>query len=129
MKIGYKGAIIVFLITGKAGAGKSVYAKRLAAELRAEGKRVAVIDGDEIRRVQKNHDYTDNGRKQNIIRMANLARDVERKGMVAIVAAVTPLRVYRNAMRSIWYESKTVYIPGGMLWEGTEYERPDESEL
>lgn len=120
---------MVILVTGKKGAGKTYYAQQLAAELRSEGKRVVVIDGDEVRRVQDNHDYSDNGRKQNIIRMSYIARDVEAKGMVAIVAAVTPMRVYRDAMRSIWQESRTVYIPGGTLWEGTEYERPDESEF
>ena len=40
---------MVYLITGKAGAGKTTYAKRLKGVLAAEGKQVWLIDGDEFR--------------------------------------------------------------------------------
>ena len=120
---------MIYLITGKAGAGKSEYAKRFAQELREEGRKAMVIDGDEFRREKRNTDYTDKGRIKNLTGAAELARELEEQGNVVFVAFVAPRKHWRDMMRAYWYKSRVIYIPGGTLWEGTTYDRPDDDEL
>ena len=124
-----KEEIMVYLITGKAGAGKSTYAENLAAELDSEGKRIMLIDADEFRHIHKNNDFSDEGRKRNLFTAAEEAREFEEKGYIVVLAFVSPRKEWRQHMRSMWQESILIYIPGGELWEGTTYETPDEGEL
>jgi len=121
---------MVILITGKPGAGKSHYAFSLAQELRDEGKLVRVLDGDAVRLSNNDKDYSDYGRRNHLMRMATLAVKTEEADVIVIIAAVSPKREWRDAMRSMWRQGgRLIFLPGGTLWEGTEYERPDESEF
>lgn len=120
---------MVYLITGKAGAGKTHYAEALAAELELAGHSVAMIDGDVLREKRKNDDYTDKGRILNLMDAAEMAADLEAEGKIVICAFVSPKREWRDAMREYWMMSIVVYIPGGSLWKGTKYERPTDGEL
>ena len=119
---------MVYLITGKAGAGKTHYAQALAKELTDAGISVATFDGDTFRAKNSNKDFTDKGRIKNLIDAAVLAREAERKGDVVILSFIAPKKEWRNMMRSFWMKSILVYIPGGTLWEGTTYEKPDNDE-
>lgn len=120
---------MVILLTGKPGSGKSTMAFRLAEELRAEGKMVRILDGDVFRHQTGNQDFTDPGRIRNLQGLAKAAADAEWPGHVVIVAAVAPKREWRDMMRAQWQEHRLCYLPGGFLWPGTEYERPDEAEF
>jgi adenylylsulfate kinase-like enzyme len=120
---------MVILITGKPHSGKSHMAFHLAQELRAEGKMVRILDGDVFRYQTGNQDFTDAGRIRNLQGLAKAAAEGEWPGHVVIVAAVAPKKEWRDMMRAQWKESRLVYLPGGYLWPGTEYERPDESEF
>jgi len=120
---------MVYLITGKAGAGKTHYAEALAEEYKQAGFSVAVVDGDVLREKRKNDDYTDKGRILNLMDAAEMAAELEAEGKIVICAFVSPKREWRDAMREYWRMSIVVYIPGGTLWEGTKYERPTDGEL
>lgn len=120
--------IMVILVTGKAGAGKTEWANRYARELQAERRQVLVVDGDEVRKWFVN-DYTDHGRENNLTTIAKIAALAEQRGLIVIVAAVSPKKAWRQMMRSYWMQSRLVYIPGGTLWEGSTYERPDWEEI
>ena len=120
---------MVYLVTGKAGAGKTTWATCFAAELQKDGKQVLVIDADEVRPLFKNDDYSDEGRVKNLLTIAKIAALAEGRGLVAVVAAVAPKKDWRQLMRTFWQKSIVVYIPGGTLWEGTTYERPDWEEI
>ena len=115
---------MVVLVCGKAGAGKTTYANRLAQELIEAGFNVRLLDGDEQRQVVNNLDFTEAGRHRHLMAMAKSAAEAERLGYVAIVAAIAPRIHWRKKMRSMWRESLLVYLPGGSLWEGTEFEEP-----
>jgi len=120
---------MVILITGKPGAGKSHYAFCLAQELRDEGKLVRVLDGDLVRQSNNDNDYSDDGRRNHLMRMATLAAKTEEADVIVIIAAVSPKREWRDSMRAMWKSSRLVYLPGGTLWEGTEYMRPQDDEF
>ena len=120
---------MVYLITGKKDAGKTTYGKRFADELKAEGRKVIMIDGDEFREKNRNQDFSDEGRIKNLMEAAVMAAEFEQKGYIVIMAFVAPRREWRDMMRKLWRMSVVVYIPGGTLWPGTEYERPTDGEL
>ena len=120
---------MVYLVTGKSGAGKTHYAETLAAELELAGHSVAVVDGDVLRTKRKNTDFTDAGRVRNLMDAAEIAADLDAEGNIVICAFVSPKREWRDAMREYWRMSIVVYIPGGTLWKNTTYERPTDGEL
>ena len=120
---------MIYLITGKAGAGKTHYATKLIEELQIDKEKVIMIDGDEYREKTSNHDYSLAGRTKNLMGAATLAKDFEEEGYIVVMAFVAPNKELRNMMRTHWQASRTIYIPGGDLWEGTTYEIPDEDEL
>ena len=120
---------MVILVTGRAGAGKSTYATRLVSELSEERVRAIILDSEELRRGSGNEDYSDEGRKTHLERVARMAATMERTGGLVIVAAISPTRELRDMMRSFWHHSRLVYIPGGSLWPGTAYERPTDDEF
>jgi adenylylsulfate kinase len=123
---------MVILVTGKAGAGKTTYATRYAEELKAEGHRVVMIDGDEFREQRgttKPEDFSDEGRISNLMDAAKMAAEFEEKGYIVILAFIAPKEEWRDMMRKLWKLSVVVYIPGGTLWPGTNYERPTFDEL
>ena len=90
---------MVYLITGKAGAGKTHYAKAFAKEFKKKGVKAKMIDGDDFRKDSWNSDYTDAGRIKNLRGAANLARLYEKKGYTVLVAFIAPRREWRTPSR------------------------------
>lgn len=115
---------MIYLITGKKDSGKTHYAETYAKELRLEGKLVKVIDGDVFRADTRNNDFSDAGRFKNLTDAALLAQQYERNGFIVFLSFVSPKQEWREMMQKYWKESKVVYMPGGTLWPGTQYERP-----
>lgn len=119
---------MLYWITGKAKAGKTTYAYRLAAELKERGESPVVLDGDEIRAIYATG-FSDEDRERHIICIAKLAKRLEGQGLTPIVALISPLKVWRQQARALFSESVLIYIPGGTLWPNTTYEEPDQEEL
>lgn len=117
---------MIVLITGKAGAGKTTYANRLADELRGNGLTVEVLDSEVVRKQDNNNDYSMPGRARHLNRLAVKAAKIEQNDInsVVLVAAIAPTKVLRKMMRYYWLHNRLVYLPGGSLWEGTTYEIP-----
>ena len=87
-------------LTGLSGAGKSTVARRLETALRAQGKRVEVLDGDEVREhLSKGLGFSKEDRDTNIRRIAYVAKLITRNGGVAITAAISPYRGTRDEAR------------------------------
>lgn len=120
---------MVYLITGKAQAGKTTTAWKLFHMLRARGKKPLVFDGDEVRNRLDNMDFTDEGRKSHLYTITVFATIAEEQGFTPIMACIFPARGTRNAYRTEFRESKLIYVSGGYLWAGTSYDIPDEEEL
>jgi len=91
--------------TGFSGAGKSTIAGIVAEELRARGRRVEVLDGDEVREhLSKGLGFSKEDRDTNIRRIGYVASLLARNGVVAITAAISPYRAVRDEVRG-WVEN------------------------
>lgn len=119
---------MVYLVTGKAGSGKTTFAYDKQKELRQECLQCVIIDGDIVRNYFT-AGFEDADRFEHIIRMAKFARILEKQGVIVIISAFLPKRKWRDYIRAMFDESKVVYIEGGTLWKGTEYEEPTQDEL
>src|SRR3954467_12963159 len=88
-------------ITGIPGAGKSTIARLTAAELRARGRRVEVLDGDEIRReLSRELGFSREDRDTNVARIGYVADLLSRNGVTVLAAVVSPYRAARDAVRA-----------------------------
>jgi len=86
--------------TGMSGAGKSTIANVIAPKLRALGKRVEILDGDEVRtNLSKGLGFSKEDRDTNIRRIGYVAQLLTRNGAVVITAAISPYREIRDEVR------------------------------
>jgi adenylylsulfate kinase-like enzyme len=87
----------VIWITGLSGAGKSTLADDIVARLRAEGKAVVQLDGDELREVfgavaanAQNHGRE--GRLALAMQYAHLCRVIASQGLTVVIATISLFR-------------------------------------
>lgn len=88
--------------TGLSGAGKTTLAEAVAKDLRARGRRVEILDGDEVRKhLTKGLGFSKEGRDENIRRIGYVAHLLSRNGVMAIVAVISPYRAIRDEVRAL----------------------------
>src|SRR5713226_10150136 len=86
--------------TGMSGAGKSTITESIAPKLRALGRRVEILDGDEVRtNLSKGLGFSKEDRDTNIRRIGYVAQLLTRNGAVVITAAISPYRAIRDEIR------------------------------
>jgi adenylylsulfate kinase len=86
--------------TGLSGAGKSTLATLVAEELKKRGRRVEILDGDEVRtHLSKGLGFSKEDRDTNIRRIGYVCRLLSRNGVIAISAAISPYRDIRDEVR------------------------------
>ena len=86
--------------TGLSGAGKSTLATLVAEELKKRGRRVEILDGDEVRtNLSKGLGFSKEDRDTNIRRIGYVCRLLSRNGVIAISAAISPYRDIRDEVR------------------------------
>ncbi len=93
-----KGFILWF--TGLSGSGKSTLATYLIPILKEHGKKVELLDGDEVREnLSKGLGFSKEDRDTNIGRIGYVANLLARNGVVSITAAISPYRDVRDGVR------------------------------
>ena len=86
--------------TGLSGAGKSTLASMVARRLKEMGRKVELLDGDEIRKnLSSGLGFSKEDRDANIRRISFVAKLLSRNGVVAITAAISPYREIRDEAR------------------------------
>lgn len=92
----------VIWMCGLSGAGKSTLASELDLELSARGFLSMVIDGDEIRQgLNRGLGYSAEDRRENLRRVAEVARLTTACGIISIVSFITPTQSVRQMVRNI----------------------------
>lgn len=95
-----RGKILWF--TGLSGSGKSTIAKGLEETLHLEGYFSVVLDGDNVRTgINNNLGFSDEGRKENIRRISEVAKLFVSNGIITICSFVSPTEEIRNLARNI----------------------------
>ena len=90
----------IIWITGQPGAGKSTVGRALLQSLQEAGEDAFLVDGDDLRALTENADYSPAGREANIRRAQDIALYLSRQGRIAIVAVVAPFRWLREEFKA-----------------------------
>ena len=97
----------IFWFTGQPGAGKT----ELAKVLMNNHPDWHHIDGDDIRRIFENKDYSETGRRKNVDLAQRIAQFLCMKGDVAVVSLVSPYRDQREEFKSVMGSAITeIYV-------------------
>lgn len=93
---------LVIWLTGLSGSGKSTIANELAIKLQQEGKLAYILDGDNVRMgLNKDLGFSDDDRKENIRRIAEVAKLLSDAGVIVITAFISPFREERAKAKEI----------------------------
>jgi bifunctional enzyme CysN/CysC len=99
-----EGATLWF--TGLSGSGKSSIAGEIERRLVAAGRPAYVLDGDNLRHgLNRNLGFSPDDRRENVRRVAEVARLMADAGVVVLVSLVSPYRADRDAARAIHAEA------------------------
>jgi adenylylsulfate kinase len=92
----------VLWFTGLSGSGKSTLADRLEQELHQKGFKTYLLDGDNIRHgLNNNIDFSEEGRKENIRRIGEVAKLFTDAGIIVLTAFISPFREDRDRVRAM----------------------------
>lgn len=102
---------MILWFTGLSGSGKSTLAELLAPELRARGRNVEVLDGDEVRtNLSKGLGFSKEDRDTNIRRIGFVASLLARNGVGVITAAISPYQEIRDENRAMTEGDGAVFV-------------------
>lgn len=109
--LGQRGTMV--WLTGLSGSGKSTIAIALERQLQERGLLCRILDGDNIRSgINSNLGFSADDRRENIRRIAEVAKLFVDTGIITIAAFISPTIEMRNLARDIIGEAdfREVYV-------------------
>ena len=100
---------MIYWFTGQPGHGKTTLAKAMLSHLASQGIKAFHVDGDDLRALTTNADYSRGGRENNIRRAQLLAHYLQSKGHTVVVSLVAPYRDIREELKAT-AEVTEVYV-------------------
>lgn len=102
----------VLWLTGKPNAGKTTLALLLKDHLTAQGLRVEVLDGNELRQwLSSDLGFSPEDRAKHVMRVARLAEMLSNHGVWCLVAVIAPYRELRAEVRAMIGEGyREIYL-------------------
>ena len=95
---------MIYLFTGQPGSGKTTLAKKLQYFLQTDKKNwrksVFHIDGDQLRELFPNTDYSKEGREKNIQKAFDIAKYLDSCGNDVVISLVSPYIEMREKFKS-----------------------------
>lgn len=92
---------MIYWFYGQPGSGKTTLGDALGKVLDNEINKVIRIDGDEMRSIFKNTDYSEEGRKKNLRKVNDLIRFLYHKNFTVIVSVVAPFIDVRDEIKDL----------------------------
>ena len=106
---------MIIILTGQPNSGKTTLAYALKKQLSCAG----ILDGDEIRAILNNKDYSVDGRKRNITTSFLFAKILSNNDITAILALVSPFRELREELKNDTnFNVKEIYLHSNRIREG-----------
>ncbi len=119
---------MIYWFTGQPGAGKTTLAKAMIKEC---NDNCIHIDGDGLRDLFQNFDYSPEGRVKNIQSVLDLCRFLDDKGLTVVVSVVAPYKKMRDSLKETNDVTEiyvhTTEIRGREDYFAKDYERPTEN--
>jgi adenylylsulfate kinase-like enzyme len=96
---------MVLWFTGQPGSGKTTLTNRFIEDkligfMKIQPVRIVHMDGDDLRDVLDNKDYSEKGRRKNIQFAIDMTKVLDDKGFIVIVSLVSPYRDMREKLKS-----------------------------
>ena len=95
---------MIYLFTGQPGSGKTTLGKKLQIWLQTDKKNwrksVFHIDGDQLRELFPNTDYSKEGRYENINKAFDIAKFLDASGNDVVISLVSPYKELREKFKS-----------------------------
>ena len=123
---------MIIWLTGQPGSGKSTIANELVSD--STGTFIN-IDGDDLREIFQNKDYSEIGRRKNIELAQHIAEFLHRKGFHPVVSLVSPYKDQRDKFKDKMGKDilevyvHTTQVRGRENYFVKEYEEPSENYL
>lgn len=93
---------VVCWMYGLSGSGKSTIANAAERVLHEEGRMTTILDGDNLRSgLNKNLGFSDEDRRENVRRTAEVAKIFASQGIITFVSVITPRQEFRDRARDI----------------------------
>lgn len=120
---------MIYYIVGQPHAGKTTLSRLLKQHLFPQN--IIQIDGDDLRDIFQNKDYSEEGRRNNIKRAQDIAMFLNAKGIDVIVSLVSPYKDLRDDLKGksdvIEIYVHTDDIRGRENFHVENYEQPTEN--
>jgi adenylylsulfate kinase len=105
---------MIYLFTGQPGSGKTTLAKKLQMWLQTDKanwrKSVFHIDGDQLRELFPNTDYSKEGRYKNINKAFDIAKFLDASGNDIVISLVSPYKELREEIE-LFFKNSYLYRP------------------
>ena len=87
--------------TGQTGSGKTTLANNIIEKISKEknGIKIINLDGDDLRNINKNKDYSKEGRIKNISTAISIMRFLANKNYICVVSIVAPYKFLRDELK------------------------------
>ena len=125
----------IIWLTGQPGSGKTTLAKGIHKKIseKYSKEKIIIVDGDDLRNITTNKDYSRKGRENNIITAQKIAHFLSNKNFIVIVALVAPYLKIRENFKSITSVSEvylhTSEVRGREHFFADDYEKPEKDFL
>lgn len=93
---------MIIWLTGQPGSGKTTLANQLMKEIKIINPKIKSInlDGDDLRIINKNKDYSKEGRIKNISTAISIMRFLANKNYICVVSIVAPYKFLRDELKN-----------------------------
>ena len=121
---------MILWLTGQPGSGKTTLAKAFIKKVSKKNSDIKIInlDGDDLRNINKNKDYSKEGRIKNISTAISIIRFLANKDYICVVSIVAPYKFLRDELKSefpfLEIYLHTSEVRGREAFFAKDYEKP-----